>query len=308
MVLILENTRIFIHLHCYQASKNSINCNEIKRLRNPNSIICRIHRPRIRLVRTFQTRVTSHFHQTPEVIELQNEPLSIETTWRTNSNCRTCHVVLNKTKARACSEDLTRSRGKVALDCVDERVRPSGIHDDSSWCATKRHAIYSDTLALPVVSPELDLTGPRRILLAPTRTSQMPLGHSYCPGTAPCCPEKLFSCSANFSSSKTVPGSRSDEHIMSTRFPIEITSSTDFSLSSSVPRLRLSRKSRDSLAIRTSIVSTFDMGHEQPLRHSTIIIDLLFQLDQAIEEWDSLGMDYPGHQSKVRVASRDPLM
>jgi hypothetical protein len=50
------------------------------------------------------------------------------------------------------------------------------------------------------------------------------------------------------------------------------------------------------------------MGHEQPLRHSTIIIDLLFQLDQAIEEWDSLGMDYPGHQSKVRVASRDPLM
>lgn len=238
----------------------------------------------------FHTRATSHLHQISGVIKSQNKLSSKEPMRRITSDCRTCHVALNKTKVRVCSEDLSRGQNKVAHNCVYERLRLSGSHDNS-WRATKRHAIYSDTLALPMP----DLIEPRRILLASTpRTSPVTFGHC----TAFCCPEDVFGTPLNTSSPRIIPSPQSEKDLPGRRFPIENRSSADFP---SVPHLRLSRKFRDSLTVPENMASTLDFVYKRPLGHSRIILDLLFQLDQAIEEWDSLGRDCSQKQSRIRV-------
>jgi hypothetical protein len=209
---------------------------------------------------------------------------------------RTCNAMTGKAKPRACSEDLTRGQGQSVRSCVYERLRPTWSRDDSQRYSTKRHAIYSDTLVLPLVSPEMDLAmpTPRRILLAPTfRNSQIATSHTCSHGTKLLFPENVFDQLQNANmdrfSSIAMRGSQSEKIMTSERIPVVDRHSPTYSHLPSVPHLRFYRKSRDSATIKSSIISTLGGHREHPLKYSATILDLLAQLDQAIEEWSNFG-------------------
>ena len=197
----------------------------------------------------------------------------------------TCHIVSMKPKFRACSEDLTRHLNKSVHDRRYERLLPSCPRDDQSWCATKRHAIYSDTLNLPLLSLESEFDGPQQVPM----TSQSYSCHRC---TRPRYLEDVLSSQGSISSN-ILSRSQSEQSFAPRRFPTQSRPSTQPSLHPSVPHLRLSRNVRGSLAFRTIIKSTLNAVHERPIKHPKIILDLLIQLEQATEEWNNFkGEEY----------------
>lgn len=185
-----------------------------------------------------------------------------------------------KPKFRACSEDLTRHLSKSIHNRRYERLFPPCSRDDQSWYATKRHAIYSDTLNLPLLFSESEFHGPQQV----SRTPQSYFCHRC---TKPRYLEEVLGSQGNMSS-KILTRSQSEQSFALRKFLTQDRPSTQPSLHSPVPHLRLSRNARGSLAFRTIIKSTLSAVHERPLRHPKIILDLLIQLEQATEEWNSL--------------------
>ncbi|KAF5363529.1 hypothetical protein D9756_000563 [Leucocoprinus leucothites] len=234
---------------------------------------------------------TSSLDSVPDLIHEQSKQLSKEAKIRAPNDCHTCHVVSNKTKGRAWSEDLTHHHRKTSGNCVYERPVPLWSQDDSTWRATKRHAIYSDTLVLPLFSSTLDLVGPRRTSVAPTlRNSQVSPEHSCRHYTKPYYLKTASDHPASTLSSGPVYSSQSEKDVPPQELSVTSRPLTEPPVYPSVPRLQLSRKQCDLSTFRASVVST--LGHEWPLKHSNLILELLIQLDQAIDEWNKLGSHY----------------
>jgi len=229
-------------------------------------------------------QISSRSHQLSDMTKALGKQLAPEATLKVTDRCN-CHISLNKQKVRACSEDLTRHRNKSARNRVCERLLHSCPRDDTPWCATKRHAIYSDTLVLPLLSPKLDSVGLEKISVAPALRNPQSYTCRRC--TKPRYLEDVFGSQGNMTS-RILTRSQSEQSFAPRKFSVQNRSSIQPSLYPSVSHLQLSRNIRGSLAFRTIIKSTLNVVHGQPLQHPKIILDLLIELEQVIEEWNSL--------------------
>ncbi|KAF9452031.1 hypothetical protein P691DRAFT_772632 [Macrolepiota fuliginosa MF-IS2] len=227
------------------------------------------------------------------------------------NDCHTYNVGTGKPQVRAYSEDLARYRGKASQNRVHDRLCPSWSRDDSSWYSTKRHAIYADALVLPLFERDSGFCRnyPKRSLLSSSPrnplTDQTSCQRCAKPQYSGDVFNRLADGKAARASSRIVSSSRSEAAIFPKKFSGQPRPPTDYFSPSPVPHLCLARKSRDPSTVRARVISTLSVVHERPVNYSKIILDLLAQLDHAIEEWDNLGRDHTEARIRIQTAA-DP--
>ncbi|KAJ3564686.1 hypothetical protein NP233_g8127 [Leucocoprinus birnbaumii] len=209
--------------------------------------------------------------------------------FKASRDCQTCSVTSSKMKGRAYSEDLTRRQEYTSRNCTYERLLPLWSRDDSSWSTNKRHAIYSDTLVLPLGSPKLNFVEPSRILSPTPRASQAQPSHPRCHCVKPCYHRDAHGETGTALSSKIPPSSQSEQTVAPTKFCIPNRPLTESPRCPPVPHLRLSGKRQTTPAHHANVTTGLNDVHERPLKYSKIILELLVQIDGAIEEWSILG-------------------
>jgi len=185
-------------------------------------------------------------------------------------------------KCRVCSEDLTRCGGRK---CTHGYSCLRCSCADSSWhttiTVTRRHAIYTDALLLPVISRD---SSSRRMWRAPVAHSHeanhLSLNHHV--GSRISQGASIQTLDKGL---RVVPGvvysslpGNVDYVVRQTNTPAE------FGLPP-VSRLRLSKKTRDASTSRASFT------HEGFARHSNTILELITLLDLAIRDWKEIGRD-----------------
>lgn len=188
--------------------------------------------------------------------------------------------------------------------CAHGHLCPAWSRDDSLWYTTKRHAIYADTLVLPLFGRESDPgRPPRQILLTPT--PHIPeVGRPSCRHyhVKTHCPEDASSRTSDDVvrvSPRMVSSSWSETFIPTRRFSLQPRASTEHSSLPPVPHLRLVRKPRNSSTPKARTTYKPSVVHTRLLKHSELIVDLLAQLDQAIKDWSDLGRDPAEYHNKI---------